>query len=84
MLIAQLCLTLCDSMDCNPPGFSVHGISLARILEWVGMLSSRGSSQPRDHTHISHSLLHWQAGSLKASLVAQTAKNSELQKLLYL
>ena len=43
----QSCLTLCDCMDCNPPG-SVHGILQARILDWVAMPSSRGSSQPRD------------------------------------
>ena len=40
----QSCLTLCDPMDCRPPGSSGHGISQARILEWVAMLSSRGSS----------------------------------------
>ena len=38
----QLCLTLCDSMDCRPPGYSVHGILQARILEWVAMPSSKG------------------------------------------
>ena len=43
-LVAQLCLTLCDTMDCSPPGSSVHGILQARILEWVAMPSSRGSS----------------------------------------
>ena len=47
---AQLCLTLCDPMVCSPTGFSVHGISQARILEWVAMPFSRGSSQPRDQT----------------------------------
>ena len=46
--------TLCNPVDCSPPGFSVHGDSPARILEWVAMPSSRGSSQPRDWTHISH------------------------------
>ena len=45
--------TLCDSMDGSPPGFSVHEILQARILEWVSMPSSRGSSQPRDWTHVS-------------------------------
>ena len=44
----QSCLTLCDTMDYSPPGSSIHGILQARILEWVAMLSSRGSSQPRD------------------------------------
>ena len=47
------CLTLCDAMDYSPPGSSVHGILQARILEWVATLSSRGSSQPRDQSHVS-------------------------------
>ena len=42
------CSTLCDPMNCNPPGSSVHGILQARILEWVAMPSSRGSSPPSD------------------------------------
>ena len=45
---AQSCLTLCNPMDCSPPGSSVHGIFQARILEWVAISSSRGSSQPRN------------------------------------
>ena len=49
----QSCPTLCDPMDCNPPGSSVYGILQVRILEWVAMPSSRGSFQPRDRTHIS-------------------------------
>ena len=48
---AQSCPTLCYPMDCSPPGSSVHGISQARILEWVAISSSRGSSWPRDQTH---------------------------------
>ena len=47
--------TLCNPMDCNLPGFSVHGILQARILEWVAMPSSRGSSWPRDQDCVSHS-----------------------------
>ena len=47
-LVAQLCQTVCNPMDCRPPGSSVHGILQARILEWVAMPSSRGSSQPRN------------------------------------
>ena len=54
-LVAQSCLTLCDPMDYSPPGSSVHGILQARVLEWVAMLSSRGSSQPRNQTQVSHS-----------------------------
>ena len=53
-LISQSSLTLCGSMDCSPPGSSVHRILQARILEWVAMLSSRGSSPPRDQTHVSY------------------------------
>ena len=50
---AQLCPTLCDPMDCSLPGSSVHGISLARIQEQVAISFSRGSSWPRDWTHVS-------------------------------
>ena len=52
--VLQLCPTLCDSVDCSPPGSSVRGILQARILEWVAMPSSRGSSRPRDGTHVSY------------------------------
>ena len=50
---AQSCPTLCDPVDCSPPGFSVHGILQARILAWVTISFSRGSSQPRDRTWVS-------------------------------
>ena len=50
----QSCPTLCDPVDCSPPGSSVHGILLARILEWVAMPSYSGSSRPRDQTHVSY------------------------------
>ena len=49
----QSCLTLYDPMDSSPTGSSVHGVVLARILEWVAISSSRGSSQTRDRTLIS-------------------------------
>ena len=49
----QSCPTLCNPRDCGPQGSSVHGILQARILEWVAMPSSRGSSRPRDRTHVS-------------------------------
>ena len=45
---------LCDPVDCSPPGSSAHGILQARILEWVAMPSSRGSSKPRDLSHVSY------------------------------
>ena len=47
------CPPLCHPMDCSPPGSSVHGIFQARILEWVAISSSRGSSRPRDRNNIS-------------------------------
>ena len=51
--LLQSCWTLCDPMDCSLPGSSVYGILQARILEWVAMPSSRGSSQARDQTQVS-------------------------------
>ena len=53
VLVAQLCLTLFDPMDRSRPGSSVHGILQARILEWVAIPFSRGSSQPRGQTRVS-------------------------------
>ena len=50
---AQWCPAVCDPMDCSLPGSSVHGIIPERILEWVAISSSRGSSWPRGQTHIS-------------------------------
>ena len=52
--VTQSCPTLCDPVDCNLPGSSVHGILQARILEWVAISFSRGSSWPRDWTRVSH------------------------------
>ena len=51
--VAQLCPTLCDPMDCSLPGFSIYGILQARVLEWVAISFSRGSSRPRDWTRVS-------------------------------
>ena len=48
MLVTQSCLTLCNPMDCSPPGSSVHGILQARIPELVAIPFSRESSQPSD------------------------------------
>ena len=42
--VAQSCLTLCDPMDCSLPGSSIHGVFQARVLEWVAISSSKGSS----------------------------------------
>ena len=62
----QLCLTLWDPLDCSLPGSFVHGVLEARVLEWVTLPFSRGSSHPRDRTHISYVscidkrvLYHW-------------------------
>ena len=64
MIVAQSCLILCNPMDCSLPGSSVHGILQARLLEWVAISFSRGSSQPRDAT-LQESLYHLsQQGSL--------------------
>ena len=52
-LVIQSCLTLCDPTDYSPPGSSVHEVFPARILEWVAMSSSRGSSPHRDQTQVS-------------------------------
>ena len=54
VLVTQSCPTLFDPMDCSSPGSSVHGILQARILKWVAIPFSRGSSQPRDPTRLLH------------------------------
>ena len=51
--VAQLCPTLCDPMDCSLPGSFIREIFQARILEWVAISFSRGSSQPWDQTRVS-------------------------------
>ena len=48
VLVAKSCQTLCVPMDCSPPGSSVYGILQARILEWVAISSSKGSSKEED------------------------------------
>ena len=61
--VAQSCLTLCDTMDCSLSGFSIHGIFQARVLEWVAISFSSGSSWPRDQTWVSciagRHFTHW-------------------------
>ena len=59
----QSCLTLCDPLDCSSLDSSVHGILQAKVVEWVAIFSSRGSSWPRDQTLTSY-LLQWQVDSL--------------------
>ena len=70
--LLQVCPTFCDPMDCSPPVSSVHGILQARILEWVVMPFSRGSSQPRDQICVSN--VSCICGWVGTSLVAQTVK----------
>ena len=53
VLVAQSNLTLCDPMDCSPPGSSIHGILQVRILEWAAIPISKFSSQPRGWTRVS-------------------------------
>ena len=71
--LLQSCLTLCDAMDCSPPGSSVHGILQARTPEWVPKLSSRGFSQPRDRTR-------WQAGSFSLALPGSLKREVSVSK----
>ena len=71
LLVAQSCPTLCDPVDCSPPGSSVCVISQARILQWVVISFSRGSSWPTDRN-----LLHWQVDSWP--LIHQQSPNSPL------
>ena len=66
VLVAQSCPAFCNPMDCSPQGSTIHGIFQARILEWVVISFSRGSSWPRDQTHVSsiscigrRVLYHW-------------------------
>ena len=68
--LKESCQTLCEPMDCSPRSSSVHGSLQARIVEWDAMLSSRGSSWPRNRTRVSYiscqfvTCLNWQVGSL--------------------
>jgi len=71
--VAQLCPTLCDPMD-----YTVHGILQARILEWIASPFSRGSSQPRDLTQVSHI-----AGGFLTSWATREAHKGVLEWVAY-
>ena len=71
--VVQSCPTLCDPMDCNLLGFSVHGILQARILEWIAISFSKGSSRPRDWTRVSR--IGGRRFNLWATREAPTTKN---------
>ena len=81
---AQSCPTLCNPMDCSLPGSSIHGIFQAKILKWVAISFSRGSSQPRDWTWVSctagrlHLLSHQESqGTVGVKI---TKRNTDIQK----
>ena len=75
----QSCLTLCDPKDGSPPGSSVHGILQARMLEWVPISFSRGSSQPRDRTRVScfagRRFILWASWSVFKTLIESSLWN---------
>ena len=92
--VAQSCPTLFDPMDCNLPGSSLHGILQARVLEWVAISFSRGSSPPRDWTLVSRiagrcfnlwatsvSVFHLMLISLKQGLFLLTSLPNHLSHL---
>ena len=92
--LLQSCLTLCDSTDCGPSGSSVHGIFQARILEWVALPFSRGSSRPWDRTctsYVSYSgrwvffttSATWGAPPLTEYSCKRKKKNPDFQQLLW-
>ena len=82
VLAPQSCLTLCDPMDCSPPG-SVRGILQARILEWVAIASSRESSRPRDWSQVSWMQVDFLSSEPQGSPKATIKKLSELLNNFY-
>ena len=80
VLVAQLCLTLCDPTDYSLPGSSVHGILPSRILEWVATPFSRRSSWPGDQTQVS--CIAGRFFTIWANREAQPKKYPNLKKLL--
>ena len=76
--VTQSCPTLCDPVDCSPPGSSLHGILQARTLEWVSIFFSMGSSQPRDGTRVFHiSGRRFNLWATREALVKNRKKNSK-------
>ena len=71
---------MCNPMGYSSPGSSVRRILQARILEWVALLSSRGSSGPRDRTHLSYFYLLWQVGSLQLAPPGEPQKTRLLSQ----
>ena len=81
--LLQSCLTLCNPLDCSPPGSSLHGIFLGKNTEVDCHSSSRGSSQPKDQSFVS-CFLHWQADSLQLSHLGSQRKPLLLTVIEYL
>ena len=77
--VAQLCPALCNPMDCSPPGSSIHGILQARILEWVVISFSRGSSRPLEEIEPWSPALR--AGALTSELPCSVVER-QIQNLL--
>ena len=80
--VAQSCLTLCNPVDCSLPGSSIHEILQAKILEWVAISLSRGSSWTRDWTRVSHIAGRcfnlWATREAPGSTVIDTPRNNVL------
>ena len=81
-LVAKLCPTL-STMDCSLPGFSIHGISQASIPEWAAISFSRGSSQPRGRTQVSHTVGLSHQGSHQGKCVRLPCKTNGLKYKIY-
>ena len=78
--VSQLCLTVCDPMDCSQPGSSVHEILQARILEWVAIPFSRGSSQPRMEPHTAGRFFtRWATREAQCSVIPIESDNGAIQ-----
>ena len=85
-LVTQSCPTLCDPVEKGLPSSSVHGILQTRILEWVAISFSRGSSRPKNRNDVSFCLLHWQVDSLPLCHLGTPLKQniSSLSRVFYL
>ena len=83
MLLAQSCPTLCDPTNRSLPGFSIHGILQARILEWIAIPFYRGSSWPRDWTQVSYTagrfFTIWATGKISQEIENHSNKNQWLK-----
>ena len=77
--VAQSCPTLCDPMDCSLSGSSIHEIFQARVLEWIAISFSRGSSQPRNRTQVSR--IAGRRFTMGAIREAQLNNNKEVSQL---